>query len=63
MQDYNILNAASNYALHRNPDQWQHLDKEDRLRLKAGHDIAGPEDLENKDIDISVLKDKYKVTM
>ena len=63
MQDYNILNEAGNYALHRNPDQWQYLDKEDRLRLKAGQDIAGPEDLENKDIDIFVLKNKYKVTV
>lgn len=61
MQDHNVLNMAGNYALHRNPDQWKHLDKEDRLRLKAGQDIAGPEEVENRDINVLSLKQKYKV--
>lgn len=59
MQDNNILNDAGNYALHRNPDQWQYLDKEDRLRLKAGQDIAGPEDISSGLPDISKLKEKF----
>lgn len=62
MQDHNILNEAGNYALHRNPDQWKFLDNEDRLRLKAGQDIAGSEEVENGDINISSLKEKYKIT-
>lgn len=60
MQDHNILNDAGNYALHRNPDQWQYLDKEDRLRLKAGQDIAGPEEVTSSLPDISKLKEKFK---
>lgn len=60
MQDHNILNEAGNYALHRNPDQWKFLDKEDRLRLKAGQDIAGPEEVTSSLPDISKLKEKFK---
>lgn len=43
-KDYNILNDAGNYALHQNRDVWHLLDKEDRMRLEAGLDIAGPEE-------------------
>lgn len=34
----NIYNRAGEYALRLNPDQWRHLSKEDRMRLK--HDIS-----------------------
>jgi len=32
----NIYNHAGEYALRLNPDQWRHLDREDRIRLKQG---------------------------
>lgn len=35
-------NKAGEYALKLNPDQWRHLEKEDRLRLKQG--IPFPEE-------------------
>lgn len=44
VKDHTILNDAGNYALHRNQDVWALLDKEDRERLEAGQDIAGPTD-------------------
>ena len=31
------------YALHRNPDQWKHLDKVDRMRLKKGLSLVDEE--------------------
>lgn len=35
-----IYNRAGEYAIRLNPDQWHHLSKEDRLRLKKGAPLS-----------------------
>lgn len=36
----NIYNRGGEYALRLNPDQWKHLDKETRMKLKQGLPIS-----------------------
>lgn len=36
LSEQRVFNRAGEYALHLNPDQWKHLDKADRMRLKKG---------------------------
>ena len=43
LSEQKIFNHAGAYALHRNPDQWKHLDKVDRMRLKKGLPLVDEE--------------------